>query len=101
MNKILYKSIPADKKPNSFKFQLGKWHKIKGELVMCQRGFHASKNIIDDKQCWEGMKILKWKKWTKKDSVSLAIYATELVLPNFEKEYPHDKRDKPQSAGII
>lgn len=114
---ILYKSFPADRKPNGFNFKLGKWHKHTGKLEICQSGFHASENIIDamryvfadyvakvevrgksiiqdDKQCWEEMKVLKWKKWTKKDSVSLAIYAAELVLDNFEKKYPDDKRPR-------
>ena len=40
------------------------------------------------------MKIIKAWKWQKKDSVALAIYSAELVLPNFEKEYPEDKRPR-------
>src|SRR3990167_2175163 len=40
------------------------------------------------------MRIIKWKKWTKKDSVSLAIFSAELVLDNFEKKYPDDKRPR-------
>jgi len=42
------------------------------------------------------LKILKDNKWTKKDSIKLSIYATELVIDNFLKKYPHDNR--PQEA---
>lgn len=53
------------------------------------------KSIIqNDKECWSEIKLIKTYKWSKKDSVSLAIYAAELVLPNFEKEYPEDKRPR-------
>ena len=113
--KTLYKSLPADKKPNGFKFKKGVWHKHEGDIKICEQGFHASKNIIDamnyvncgyvakvqvrgksekenDKECWSEMKIVEWKKWTKKDSVSLTIYAAELCIDDFEKKYPNDKR---------
>ena len=33
------------------------------------------------------MQIVEWYKWTKKDSVSLATFAAELILDNYEKEY--------------
>jgi len=114
---ILYKSLPKDRKPNGFKFKKGVWHKIKGDIKICEKGFHASENIIDamnhvncgwvakvevrgesiiqdDKQYWSEMKVLEWYPWTKKDSISLAIYSAELVLGNFEKEYPDDKRPR-------
>ena len=104
-------------KPNGFQLKAGKWHKTKGELKMCENGFHASENIIDamyyvpaevlakvevrgksiiqhDKQCWEEMKIVKTYKWTKKDSISLAIFAAELVLDNYGKQYPNDLRPR-------
>lgn len=113
--KVLYKSLPADRKPNGFKFKKGVWHKHEGDIKICKQGFHASKNIIDamnyvncgyvakvqvrgksekenDKECWSEMKIVEWKKWTKKDSVSLTTYAAELCIDNFEKKYPNDKR---------
>ena len=117
MTKILYKSLPEDKSPHGHKFVKGKWYKTKAELEICERGFHASENIIDamefvdcfwlakvevrgkseigsDKQCWEEIRIIDWKKWTRKDSISLSIYSAELVLENFEKEYPNDLRPR-------
>lgn len=116
MNKILYKSLPADKSPHGHTFKLNKWYKEEN-IKICERGFHASENAIDamnyvdcgwiakvevrgeyqkedNKECWSEMRIIKWKKWTKKDSVSLAIYAAELVIDIFEKEYPSDKRPR-------
>ena len=115
--KILYKSFPENRKPNGLKFTLGVWHKHDGELEICNSGFHASKNIIDamsfvnafwvakvevrgkhiiqdNKECWEEMRVVEWVKWTKKDSISLAIYVAELVLGNFEKQYPNDMRPR-------
>src|SRR3990167_2648382 len=115
--KILYKSLPKNLKPNGHKFVVGKWYKIDEPLDICHVGFHASKNIIDamgyvpaevvarvkvrgkgliqdDKECWSEMMLEKTYKWTKKDSVSLAIFSAELVLNNFEKKYPDDKRPR-------
>lgn len=115
--KILYKSLPADRKPHGFQFKKGVWYKAKGKLEICNNGFHASRNIIDamdyvncgyiakvevrgksiiedDKECWQEMRVVEWHKWTKKDSVFLAIFASELVLDNFEKKYPNDKRPR-------
>ena len=42
------------------------------------------------------MRITKAYKWTKKDSVALAIYSAELVLKNYEDKYPDD--DRPRKA---
>lgn len=98
-------------------WEIGKWYKIKDELNMCHVGFHCSEEIYQafsyvqgeilaevevrgehlsekDKEVWSEMKIIKAWKWQKKDSVALAIYSAELVLPNFEKEYPEDKRPR-------
>ncbi len=114
--KKLYKSLPADMKPNGFQWTVGKWEKER-KIKICERGFHASENIIDamgfvsagvlaevevrgksqkqnDKQCWSEMKIVRAWKWDKKDSVALAIYAAELVIDIFEKEHPDDKRPR-------
>ena len=110
-----YKTIPENKTSNGHTWRLNKWFKYDGELKMCQSGFHCSDNFIDamgyvspgyvafvevrgkhlnqsDKSVHEEMRIIRWKKWTKKDSVSLAIFAAELVLKNYEKEYPNDLR---------
>ena len=114
---ILYKSIAENKTSHGHRWKLNKWYKITEPLNICKKGFHASKNIIDamgfvnmgwaakvevrgdsiiekNKECWSEMRIIKWKKWTKKDSVSLAIFSAELVLDNFEKKYPDDKRPR-------
>ena len=94
----------------------GIW-KHEDELSICKYGFHCSKEINqafsfvqgeilarvavkgksiinDDKECWTDMKIVKAYKWGKMDSVELAIYAAELVIDIFEKEYPNDKRPR-------
>ena len=114
---FLYKSLPKNLTSYGHKFKVGKWYKAEGDLKICKNGFHCSQNIIDamgfvnmevlakvevrgksiiqdDKECWEEMRLVKTYKWTKKDSVSLAIFAAELVLPNFEKQYPNDKRPR-------
>ena len=114
---ILYKSLPVDMSPHGFKLTTGKWHKIDGEVKICERGFHASENVIDamgyvpcgvlakvevrgksdveaDKECWSEMRLVKTYKWTKKDSVLLAIFAAELVLENYEKKCPKDLRPR-------
>jgi hypothetical protein len=96
---------------------VGKWEKHKGELSMCKSGFHASIRAIDamqyvnceilalvevrgkhlkqdDKQCWSEMCVVRAYRWEKPDSVALAIYAAELVIGNYEKRYPDDKRPR-------
>ena len=117
--KTLYKVFKKDLKSDNgdIKWKIGKWQHHKGKLDMCCSGFHASENVIDamgytdaeeialvevkgkhiiqdDKQCWESMKIVKVWDWKKEDSVSLAIFAAELCIKNFEKEYPTDKRPR-------
>lgn len=105
--------------PHGHKFVMNKWYKIEEPLILCKRGFHASVRAINamsyvncevlakvevrgksikeqDKQCWSEMRLVKKYKWTKKDSVSLAIYSAELVLENFERKYPND--DRPRKA---
>jgi len=103
---------------NEFIWQIGKWYKEEN-ISMCKRGFHCSKKPLGalnwvqgevlamveargkaikdtDKECWEEMRILKAYRWTKKDSIALAIFSAELVIDNFEKEYPND--DRPRKA---
>ena len=117
MKTYLYKSLPANMKPHGHKFVVGKWYKIDGDILICNNGFHASKNIIDamgyvaaevlakvevrgkgikqdNKECWSEMRLVKTYKWTKKDSVLLAIFAAELVLKNYEDKYPNDLRPR-------
>ena len=92
------------------KWVKGKWKTIKGELDMCHKGFHCSIKPYDafsyvqgeicaevevrgghlseeNKEVWSEMRIVKTFRWTKKDSVRLAIYSAELCLPNYEKLY--------------
>ena len=117
--KQLYKVFKKDLKSNNgnIKWKIGEWQHHKGKLKMCSSGFHASENIIDamgytnteeialvdvkgkhskenDKQCWESMQIIKVWNWKKEDSVSLAIFAAELCIKNFEKSFPDDKRPR-------
>jgi hypothetical protein len=95
----------------------GEWHKVDGPLAMCERGYHASLNIVDsmqyvapgaiarvevrgnhvgqlDKQCWSEMRVVRAWEWTKRDSVELAVYAAELVIGIFEKQRSDDKRPR-------
>jgi len=115
--KILYKSISKNKTSYGHKWQLNQWYKIDKPLRLCGVGFHASQNIIDamnyvaagyvakvevrrksiiedEKECWSDMRIIQWAKWNKKDSISLAIFSAELVLANYEKEFPNDNRPR-------
>jgi len=95
----------------------GKWYKVKGKIEMCENGFHGSTRIVDamsyvpvrilakvevrgesiahdDKQCWSEMRITEAWKWTKEDSVALALYSAKLVLGIFEQQYPGDERPR-------
>jgi len=120
--KFLRTGLKSDN--GNIKWKFGKWEKYEDELEMCQAGFHCSLEpydafsyvqgeIIaevevrgkslkqDDKQVWEEMRIIRAWKWTKRDSVKLAIYSAELCLPNFEKEYPKDKRPQRWSVNEV
>jgi len=115
--KKLYKALRAGMKSqyDGHKWKIGTWYKT--ECTELCRGFNCSRRIIDamqyvnmeilaeveasgktyygdDKQTSEEMQIVKAWKWEKKDSVALAIYSAELVIDNFEKEYPDDKRPR-------
>ena len=122
MNKQLrYKFIHTGMKSENgdLVWKLNQWVHHPGKLDMCRTGLHCSlypdqafsfvqgeilalvetkgKFLIqDDKECWSDMRVVKAYKWQKKDSVALAIYAAELVIDIFEKEYPHD--DRPRKA---
>ena len=114
---IKYKTIPENKTSHGHKWRKGKWYRINGKLELCENGFHCSDNFIDamgyvtpcfmavvevrgehinddDKSVHEEMKVLNWVEWTKKDSISLAVFAADLVLENYELQYPDDKRPR-------
>jgi len=105
------------------RWKKGIW-KHENTLDMCHSGLHCSKYpdqafsfvqgeivalvetkgksiVQNDKECWSDMRIVKSYKWTKKDSVALAIYAAQLVLPIFEKEYPKDNRPRKAIEAAI
>ena len=115
--KFLHKGLKSEN--GGTKWEKGVWKHQDGELKLCGNGFHCSiepydafsyvqgellakvevkgKHLSDDnKECWSDMRVVKTYKWTKKDSLKLAIFSAELVLPNFEKEYPDD--DRPRKA---
>jgi hypothetical protein len=116
--KFLRKSGRTIKSENGdMKWKMGEWNKVEGKLDMCTNGLHCSKTAYDaftyvqgevlalveckgkhlsdeNKECWEEQRIIKAYKWTKKDSLKLAIFSAELVLKNFEKKYPDDLRPR-------
>jgi hypothetical protein len=100
-------------------WKIGDWLKCDGEPMCCEKGFHASRRIVDahsftqteilaevevrgvsheqkDKEAWSEMRVVKAWHWTKEDSVAKAIFAARLVLKIFEKKYPND--DRPRKA---
>ena len=120
-NKTLWKSLKADFETNhgAFPAKIGEWAKVDGPIKCCHKGFHASKRAVDamrfvdceiialvevrgesdhekDKSAHAEMRILKAYKWTKRDSVELAIFAAEQVIEIYEKKYPKD--DRPRKA---
>jgi len=120
--KLLWKTIPRNFESRGHKWKIGKWCHVDGAIELCKNGFHASPTILDamayvsagwicrvkvrgncymgnDKSAWSDMIIVKRYKWTKKMSLALAIYAAELVLPIFEKEYPEDMRPRDAIAA--
>ena len=95
-------------------WKVGKKYSVKGKIKCCRNGFHASDTPLDalnyvngevlaicegsgdcdmqsNKSAYRTMKIVKAYRWTKADSVALAIYAAEQVIHIFEKYYPDDK----------
>jgi hypothetical protein len=117
--KYLWKSMREGLKSEhgNINWKIGEWFEIEGKPELCGRGFHASEKVIqamgyvnmeilakvqvkgkvlksDDKWCAQKMKIVKAWKWKKEDSVALSIFAAELCIDAFEKEYPNDKRPR-------
>jgi hypothetical protein len=116
----LWKSMKAGMKSGSGNigpWRVGEWRKHDAPLEMCRAGFHASVRAIDamryvncevlarvevkgkhlkqdDKQVWGSMRIVEAYEWTKPDSVAMAIYCAELVIGNYEKKCPDDKRPR-------
>jgi hypothetical protein len=105
-------------------WNIGEWKKINGKLIMCKNGFHCSEKIIDAlswvrgeilaevevgekhiieeiKSCHSEMRVVKAWRWTKRDSVQLAIFAAELVIDIFEKKHPDDKRPREAIEAAI
>lgn len=110
----LWKALTEDMRSfhGNCAWKIGEWKRYRGNLSICQKGFHASPTIAqamsyvnpgyvclveakgahqaeEDKQCWEKMRVIKAYKWTKEDSVEMAIYAAQLALPIFEKSHPN------------
>jgi hypothetical protein len=120
MKKLLWKSMKAGMTSGSGSlgpWKVGEWRKHDAPLEMCRAGFHASVRAIDamqyvncevlalvevkgkhlkqgDKQVWSGMRVVKAYRWTKPDSVAMAIFCAESIIGIFEKEYPDDKRPR-------
>ena len=66
---------------------------VKGEFL-AEVEIGGVKITGDDKITSEHMTLIRAWRWTKKDSVALAIYASETVIENFEKQFPNDKRPR-------
>ncbi len=92
-------------------WKIGEWGKLSGELIICEKGFHASEYIQDafwyvhgsvlarvevrgesvirvDKQAWSEMRVVEAYHWSKFDSVRMAIFTARAVLPIYERRYP-------------
>jgi hypothetical protein len=95
----------------------GEWYEVEGWIHACVNGFHCSPGILaalgyvqgeilaevetagdadvlDDKSAHRKMRIIRAWKWTKKDSVQLAVFAAEKVLSVFEDSRPGDQRPR-------
>lgn len=98
-------------------WKLNQWRKHEGQVSLCSAGFHCSvgayqafsyvhggilarvevrgeSEIDNTKEVYSEMRVVQAWKWTKADSVALAIYAAELVIKLFEQKYPDDKRPR-------
>jgi hypothetical protein len=61
---------------------------------ICRVKVKGQSAMDTDKSAWSDMLTVSRRKWTKEMSVELAIYAAEIVLSIYEKEYPDDKRPR-------
>src|SRR3972149_1177472 len=103
--KFLLKGMKSSN--GDIKWKKGIWQKVSGKLELCKNGFHSSKEPYDafsyvqgeilaivecrgehlkdeNKYCWSEQRVVDVYKWTKKDSVKLAIFSAEQVIGNFE-----------------
>ena len=120
---LLWKALRAGLKSqyDQSQWQIGEWRKLEEVTELCV-GFNASPRIVDaiqyvdmeilarvevrgqvinggDKLTASQMRIVGAWCWPKAESVRLAIFAAELVLDNFEKSYPEDKRPREAIAA--
>ncbi len=114
-----YKGNQIRSRHGSTTWTTGEWQHVDGNIRACSNGFHSSERISDafgyvsgsvlaevetasdsdvtsDKAAHRSMRIVKAYRWTKNDSVALAIYAAELVIDVFESARPGD--DRPRKA---
>lgn len=96
-------------------WKLNEWQIHKGELKLCQSGFHASKTAFDSLQYIYGDKLVEVEAEdiigdndkfvsskmrvvkelpTKKIMLKFAIECAKRVLPILEKKYPNDNRPR-------
>jgi hypothetical protein len=117
MKKLYWKTIPEDFTSHGHTWEVNKWFKVDGEIKCCENGFHCSPTIFDatayvtpgwicrvevrgdfddggDKLAFREMRIIKRVFVDEKMTRKIAIYAAELVLPIYEKEYPNDNRPR-------
>jgi len=89
MNKTItgYKFIKQDMNSikGGTKWRLKQWKKHKGEINLCQKGFHATRTALQSLDYPYGPR------WF---TVEFAIKCAKRCLKNFEKEYPEDKRPR-------
>jgi hypothetical protein len=111
--KFLRKNMKSENGYQTWK--LNKWVKVNGKLKMCKNGLHSSVEPYDafsyvqgeilavvecrgehlkdeNKYCWREQRVIKTYRWTKKDSVRLAVYSAKQCLKNYTKVYPNDNR---------
>lgn len=115
--------VDGKKKSNSgsLTWRKGKWEKVSKDLELCERGLHCSVRMLDafsyvsgelvarvevrgesvisdDKEAWEEMRLVDIRRWSKKDSVALSIFAAEKVLANYEKQGQQQSQQQGQQC---
>ena len=97
---------------------IGVWREVPLDISLC-KGLNASNYIQDalsfvqgeilaevecegevihseEKSTWERMRVIRAWKWTKRESVSLAVFAARKALAEFESKYSGN--DRPRKA---